>query len=77
MTVYIHILKVKKMKLEPFGKKDTFMGYRVFHIKIDSEEKKALKYDHEDSSSSVVHFLDHQEESVEIEESVEPVSGST
>ena len=40
MIVYIHIPKVKKMKLEPFGKKDTFVGYRLFHIEIDSEETK-------------------------------------
>jgi hypothetical protein len=38
MTVYIHILKVKKIKLEPFKKKDTFVGYIVFHMEIDREE---------------------------------------
>jgi hypothetical protein len=42
MTVYIHISKVKKMKLEPSEKKETFfMGYRVFHMEIDEEEQVA------------------------------------
>jgi hypothetical protein len=41
MTVYIHV--PKRMKLEPSGKKDTFVGYRVFHMEIDSEEKKARR----------------------------------
>jgi hypothetical protein len=42
MTVCIHILKAKKMKLEPSEKKDTFfVGYRVFHMDIDSEEQVA------------------------------------
>ena len=39
MTVYINILKVKKTKLEPSKKKDTFVGYRVFHMEIDEEEQ--------------------------------------
>jgi hypothetical protein len=43
MTVYIHVPKVKRTKLEPSGKKDTFVGYRVFHMEIDCEEKKAPK----------------------------------
>jgi hypothetical protein len=29
MTVYIHVPKEKRKKLEPFGKKGTFVGYRV------------------------------------------------
>jgi len=33
------------MKLEPSEKKDTFVGYKVFHMEIDSEDKKALKDD--------------------------------
>jgi hypothetical protein len=41
MTVYIHIPKAKRTKLKPFGKKDIFVGYKVFHMKIDSEEQKA------------------------------------
>jgi hypothetical protein len=39
MTVYIHIPKAKKTKLEPSEKKDTFVGYRVFHMEIDKEEQ--------------------------------------
>jgi hypothetical protein len=42
MTVYIHVPKVKRMKLEPSRKKDTFLGYKVFHMDIDCEEKKYL-----------------------------------
>ena len=41
MTVYIHIPKAKKTKLEPSEKKDTFVGYRVFHMEIDEEEQVA------------------------------------
>jgi hypothetical protein len=41
MTVYIHIPKAKKTKLEPSKKKDTFVGYRVFHMEIDEEEQVA------------------------------------
>jgi hypothetical protein len=40
MTIYIHIPKEKRMKLESSGKKDIFVGYRVFHIENDSEQKK-------------------------------------
>jgi hypothetical protein len=43
MTVYIHVPKVKRMKLEPSEKKDTFVGYRVFHMEIDSEEKEGYE----------------------------------
>jgi hypothetical protein len=43
MIIYIHVPKVKRMMLEPSGKKDTFVGYKVFHMEIDCEEKKALK----------------------------------
>ena len=42
MIVYIHVLKGKRMMLEPSGKKDTFVGYRVFHMDIDCEEQKAM-----------------------------------
>jgi hypothetical protein len=65
MTVYIHV--PKRTKLEPSGKKGTFMGYRVSHMRIDCEEQKALKDDHTDPSSSIVHSSDHQEESVKTE----------
>jgi hypothetical protein len=41
MKVYIHIPKVKKTKLEPFENKNTFVGYRVFHMDIDEEEQVA------------------------------------
>jgi hypothetical protein len=41
MTVYIHISKAKKTKLESSEKNDTFVGYRVFHMDIDSEEHMA------------------------------------
>jgi hypothetical protein len=39
MTIYIHIPKEKKTKLEPSKKKDTFVGYRVFHMDIDEEDQ--------------------------------------
>jgi hypothetical protein len=39
MTICIHILKAKKNKLEPSENKDTFVGYRVFHMEIDEEEQ--------------------------------------
>jgi hypothetical protein len=38
MTIYIHIPKEKKTKLEPSKKKDTFVGYKVFHMEIDEDE---------------------------------------
>jgi hypothetical protein len=41
MTVYIHIPKAKKTKLKPSEKKDTFVGYKVFHMEIDEEEQAA------------------------------------
>jgi hypothetical protein len=41
MTIYIHIPKANKTKLEPSENKDTFMGYRVFHMEIDREEQVA------------------------------------
>jgi hypothetical protein len=59
MTVYIHVPKQKRMKLEPSRKKGTFMRYRVSHMGIDCEEKKALKDDRIDPSSSIVHSSDH------------------
>jgi hypothetical protein len=37
MIVYIHVLKAKRMKLEP-SRKDTFGGYKMFHMDIDCEE---------------------------------------
>jgi hypothetical protein len=58
MTIYIHVPKEKRTKLEPSGKKGTFMGYRVSHMEIDSEEQKALKDDRTDPSSPVVHPSD-------------------
>jgi hypothetical protein len=39
MTVYIHITKAKKTKLEPFEKKYTFVGCRMLHMEIDNEEQ--------------------------------------
>jgi hypothetical protein len=71
MTIYIHVLKQKRTKLEPSGKKGTFMGYRVSHIGIDCEEQKALKDDHTDPSSSIVPSSNHQEESIESEGAVD------
>jgi hypothetical protein len=50
---------VKRNKLEPSEKKDTFVGYIMFHMNIDSEEQKAPKDDHADPSSSVVHSSYH------------------
>jgi hypothetical protein len=58
MTIYFHILKDKRTKLEPSEKKGTFVGYKVSHI----EEKEDLKDDHTDPSSSVSHPSDYQEE---------------
>jgi hypothetical protein len=43
MIVYTHVPKEKRTKLEPSRKKDTFVGYKVFHMEIDCEEQKALK----------------------------------
>jgi len=39
MTVYIQVPKAKRMKLEPSGKKDTIVGYKMFHMEIDCEEQ--------------------------------------
>jgi hypothetical protein len=65
MTIYIHVPKEKRTKLEPYEKKGTFVGYRVSHMEIDSEEQKAMKDDRTDPYSPVVHPSDYQEESVE------------
>jgi hypothetical protein len=43
MIVYIHAPKAKKTKLEPSGKKDTLVGYKVFHMEIDCEEQNGSK----------------------------------
>jgi hypothetical protein len=43
MTVHIHVMKEKRTKSEPSGKKGTFAGYRVSHMEIDCKEQKALK----------------------------------
>jgi len=44
MTVYIHVLKKKRTKSEPSGKKGNFAGYtRVSHMEIDCKEQKAPK----------------------------------
>jgi hypothetical protein len=67
MTVYSHVPKHKRMELEPSRKKGTFMGHRVSHMGIDCEEQKAPKDDRTYSSSSIVHWSDHLEESVEPE----------
>ena len=37
MTIYIYVMKAKRKKLEPYGKKDTFVGYKGFHMEIDEE----------------------------------------
>jgi len=47
MTVYFHILKDNRTKLETSEKKVTFVGYRVSHV----EEQEAPKDDHTDPSS--------------------------
>jgi len=70
MIVYIHVSKEKRTKLEPYGKKSTFVGYIESHMEIDSEEQKAPKDDHIYPSSLVFHPLDYQEELVE---TIEPV----
>jgi hypothetical protein len=64
MKVYIHIPKHKRMKLEPHGKKVTFMGYKVSHMDIDCEEKKALRDDHIVPFSPIFHPSNYQEELV-------------
>jgi hypothetical protein len=38
MTIYIYVPKTKRTKLKPSGKKDTFVGYIVFHMEIYCEE---------------------------------------
>jgi hypothetical protein len=43
MTVHIHVMKEKRTKSKPSGKKGTFVGYRVSHMEIDCKEQKALK----------------------------------
>jgi hypothetical protein len=53
MTVYIHVSKEKRTKLEPYGKKGTFVGYRVSHMEIDSEEQEAPK---DDGTDPLVQF---------------------
>jgi hypothetical protein len=40
MTIHMHVLKVKRMNLEP-SENDTFVGYRVFHMETNSEEPMA------------------------------------
>jgi hypothetical protein len=40
MTICIHLPKKKRTKLKPFGKKGTFVRYRVSHMEIDCKEKK-------------------------------------
>jgi hypothetical protein len=64
MIVYIHVPKAKRTKLEPSGKKGTFARYKVSHMVIACEEQEAPKDDRTNPFSSVVHSLDHQEESV-------------
>jgi hypothetical protein len=71
VTEYIHVLKEKRMKLEPSGKKGTFVGYRESHMEIDSEEQEAPKDDHTDPSSPIVHPSDYLEELVEPTEPVD------
>jgi hypothetical protein len=43
MTIYNHVQKGKRKTLEPSGKKDNFVGYKVFHMEIDCENKKDSK----------------------------------
>jgi hypothetical protein len=38
MTIHIHVMKEKRTKSKPSGKKGTFAGYRVSHIEIDCKE---------------------------------------
>jgi hypothetical protein len=53
MIVYIHV--PKRTKLEPSRKKGNFMGYKVSHMDIDCEEKKAPMDDPTVASSLVIH----------------------
>ena len=43
MTIHIHVMKEKRTKSKPSGKKGTFARYKVSHMEIDSKEQKALK----------------------------------
>jgi hypothetical protein len=43
MTVHSHVMKEKRTKSKPSGKKGTFAGYRVSHMEIDCKKKKAPK----------------------------------
>jgi hypothetical protein len=56
------------MKLEPSGKKGTFVGCIESCMEIDSEEKETSKDDHTDPSSLVVHPSDYQKYLVELVE---------
>jgi len=58
ITIYSQIMKDKRMKLEPFVKKGTFVGYKVSHI----EEQEVGKDDRTYPSSLVAHPLGYQEE---------------
>jgi hypothetical protein len=67
MTVHIHVMKEKRTKSKPSGKKGTFAGYKVSHIEIDCNEQKAPKITIQIPSSSIDHSSDHRKESVDPE----------
>jgi hypothetical protein len=67
MTLYIHTLKEKRMKLEYSENQGYLVGYIVSHMEVDSEDQEALKDDRIDRPSSFVHSLYHHKESVEPE----------
>jgi hypothetical protein len=71
MTIYIHALKETRTKLEPSGKKGTFVGYKESHMDVDSEEQEDTKDDHVDPSTPIVHPSDYQEELVKPAELVD------
>jgi hypothetical protein len=55
------------MKLEPSRNKGTFMEYRVSHMEIDFQEKKALRNDCISPSGPIFHPSYYWEESIDPE----------
>jgi hypothetical protein len=59
MPIYIHVLKKKRKKLKPSGKKCTFMEYKVSHMEIDCKKQKAPKMTIQDPYDSFDHSSYH------------------
>jgi hypothetical protein len=43
MTIHIHVPKEKRIMLKPYGNKDTFARYTVYHMDIDCKENNSPK----------------------------------